>query len=282
MNPKYLFILLCVWLFSLRCSNDHSAILPQASGEFTLLTYNVAGLPQGISSGNPGKNIPLMSPLLNRYNLVLVQEDFAFHEPLKAQAQHPFQTTPQAKPPGFFLPDGLNRFSAFPFTTLFRTTWTNCSNNDGNDCFAAKGFSMAATTLAPGAVVDIYNLHLDSGSSPQDVATRKAQVEQLLRFLNTRSAGKAVIIAGDINLNPWSRPLDADALQRLLAAGKLTDTCELLDCGVSLVDRVLFRSSTTVRIRPLAWQIDSAFVDEKGQPLSDHQAVSVTIQWQAP
>ena len=39
------------------------------SGELTLPSYNVAGLPQGLSKSNPERNIPLISPLLNRWSL---------------------------------------------------------------------------------------------------------------------------------------------------------------------------------------------------------------------
>src|SRR3954464_1761273 len=49
-------------------------------GQFRLLTYNVAGLPQVVSPSTPRQNIPLVSPLLNAYDVVLVQEDFSYHE----------------------------------------------------------------------------------------------------------------------------------------------------------------------------------------------------------
>lgn len=49
---------------------------PPPSGTFTTLTYNVAGLPEGLSGSNPSVNTPLISPLLNAYDLVLVQEDW--------------------------------------------------------------------------------------------------------------------------------------------------------------------------------------------------------------
>ncbi|MDD9370350.1 MAG: hypothetical protein PV358_09575, partial [Acidimicrobiales bacterium] len=41
------------------------------SGTFSVLSYNVAGLPQEISTVNPQEHIPLISPLLNEYDIVL-------------------------------------------------------------------------------------------------------------------------------------------------------------------------------------------------------------------
>jgi len=60
-----------------------------ATGTFSGLTYNVAGLPQGLSGSNPATNTRLISPLLNTYDLVLNQEDFWYHADLMQFAQHP-------------------------------------------------------------------------------------------------------------------------------------------------------------------------------------------------
>ena len=46
------------------------------SGAFSYLTYNVAGLPQEVSSENPEEHIPLISPLLEPFDVVVTQEDF--------------------------------------------------------------------------------------------------------------------------------------------------------------------------------------------------------------
>jgi hypothetical protein len=45
-------------------------------GEFLALTYNVAGLPEQITGLDPLTRMPLISPLLNDYDLVLTQEDW--------------------------------------------------------------------------------------------------------------------------------------------------------------------------------------------------------------
>ena len=51
-----------------------------SQGSFRVLSLNVAGLPGIISSSDPAKNTVKMSPLLNEYDLVSVQEDFAYHK----------------------------------------------------------------------------------------------------------------------------------------------------------------------------------------------------------
>ena len=80
--------------------------------QFSVLTYNVAGLPAGISSSEPDINTPLISPLLNRYDIALVQEDFVYHRDLARDAEHVFHS--EEKEMGEKLVnDGLNRFSQF-------------------------------------------------------------------------------------------------------------------------------------------------------------------------
>ena len=255
-------------------------ILAPASGEFAVLTYNVAGLPQGISPSNPHKNMPLISPLLNQFELALVQEDFYYHDQLQAQAQHPYKSIPKAPASQFIEGDGLNHFSAFPFSRFMREPWQHCSNEGGNDCLAKKGFSAAETEIAEGVTIDVYNLHLDSGGSDEDFVARDRQVAQLIHRIKARSAGQALIVVGDTNLHTESRDPDAVFLQTLLDEVELIDACRALGCGSEHVDRVLFRSSDALLLTPLSWQLDPDFVDEQGHSLSDHPAVGVVFQWQ--
>ena len=56
--------------------------LPAPPAEFTTLSYNVAGLPQEISKAQPREHIPLISPLLNDFDVVLTQEDFDWWTPV--------------------------------------------------------------------------------------------------------------------------------------------------------------------------------------------------------
>src|SRR5882724_12042057 len=59
---------------------------PPPQGSFSLLTYNVAGLPIFISQSEPSRNMPEISALLNLYDVAVVQEDFAYHEALRSHA----------------------------------------------------------------------------------------------------------------------------------------------------------------------------------------------------
>ncbi len=249
------------------------------SGSIRMLTYNVAGLPIGVSSSNPLANTPLMSPLLNGYDLVLAQEDFTYHDALSSEALHPYQSVPME---AGTLPaaDGLNRFSNFAFADFSRQEWTECNGivTGGSDCLAPKGFSYARHTLALGVTLDVYNLHADAGRGTKDRDARLAQVAQLIEYIDTHSDGAAIVVAGDTNMKSG----DEATLSALLDGAGLTDACASLACSSpETIDRLMIRSSATLSLSAQSWWIDELFVDQYGLPLSDHEAVGIRLDWSA-
>lgn len=241
---------------------------------FRVLTYNVAGLPEGISSSTPTVNMPQISPKLNPFELVLVQEDFSYHSALISAVTHPFLSTP--KEAGLNLGDGLNALSRFPFSALARTEWSKCNGyiDQGSDCLTTKGFSRFVLDLGNGRTVDVYNTHFDAGRAQGDVNAREAQVDQLNLAIAQQSAGNAVLITGDTNM----KASDEATFQKLLAGSSLQCACRALNCPEpNRIDRVLFRSSATVTLTPKSHAVETSFVDAAGNPLSDHEPVSVTF-----
>lgn len=251
-------------------------------GEVLVLTYNVAGLPFGLSKSDPDKNTPLISPLLNPFDLVLMQEDFSYTAQLSSQATHPYKSTP-GQPQGTVLNDGLTLFSRLPFSGLTRHKWVQCFGflDHGSDCLAAKGFSVATLELAAGVTLHVYNLHMDAGQDTGDYNARAAEVDQLLKSLSGYSSGEAVIVAGDTNLKVPASVDNQGLLNKLLGQGALTDACDALSCGDQRIDRVMYRSSAALTLQALSWQVDPSFVDAAGQDLSDHKAVAVRLRWTA-
>jgi hypothetical protein len=274
---------------------------PATTGTFTALTYNVAGLPEGLSGSNPSVNTPLISPLLNAYDLVLVQEDWIdaggvnfFHDDLIAQATHPYLTTPAPAPQGTdprrpeaLVADGLNMLSRFPFGPVTRVMWPHCfggiDTSDGGaaDCLSQKGFFVARTTLAPGVEVDVYDLHGEAGGTALDELFLAEDFEVLGRFITAHSAGRAVLVGGDFNLHT-DRPGHRAVFDGFLAAAGLTDVCAVLDCGADadVIDKFVFRSGGGVALEPLTHTFErERFRRADGEPLSDHDPLAVTWRW---
>jgi endonuclease/exonuclease/phosphatase (EEP) superfamily protein YafD len=105
------------------------------------------------------------------------------------------------------------------------------------------------------------------------------QTEQLLETIRTRSAGKAVIVAGDTNLKR-SRPDDVESLEHLLSEANMQVACLFLNCAQETIDRVLFRSSDSISLVPVFWDHPPQFVDMEGHDLSDHKPVAVRFRWE--
>ncbi|GAA2494932.1 jacalin-like lectin [Streptomyces gobitricini] len=268
------------------------ALAADASGTFNVLTYNVAGLPEGLSSGSPETNTPLISPRLAAYDIVNVQEDFNHHAALYAGDNHPHRTATSG---GAGIGDGLNTLSDHTFEDFERVDWNACA---GTDCLTPKGFTLARVRLAEGALVDVYNVHANAGVTDAALAARRANIEQLSDFIRTNSAGDAVIVMGDTNTR-YTRVGDnirtladenglTDAWVQLVRGGDApargddaivcpttgpTDDCEV-------VDKILYRGSDLVGLTATryhnAW---ASFLDPAGHHLSDHLPHTVDFSW---
>ncbi|MCW5893191.1 MAG: endonuclease/exonuclease/phosphatase family protein [bacterium] len=268
------------------------------TGEFLALAYNVAGLPQGLSGSDPEINTPLIGPLLNNYEITLLQETWktpdpnplaplrVYHEILEATARHPFRSIAAPQPlgtnpfrPSAILADGLNRFSNFPFDEEIRIPWATCVESAA-DCLATKGFSIARTTFAPGVVVDVYNLHMEAGSDPADNVARNQGITQLVTAMNGYSAGRPVIIGGDFNLHTNTQPAGSQ-YARLLSEAGLTDVCAAVGCpSPSRIDKFAFRSGGKVTLTALSHRFETdVFVRNGNIRLSDHDALAVRFAW---
>ncbi|MCP4137292.1 MAG: hypothetical protein GY754_40365 [bacterium] len=277
---KILFTLfIAVGILALSACDEGTYEKTTGPDEFSLLTYNVAGLPQGISQSNPQTNIPKISPKLNLFDIVLAQEDFFYHLFLKSKDGHPYESEFD-----YFhglLGDGLNRFSYCDFDNFTRVTWAlrNGLFDDGSDELTPKGFSYATHEVAPGVFVDIYNLHHDAGGSAEDDEARSVQIDQLLDKLSTYSAGKAVIMAGDWNMHMSD---SENNMSRMVTIGGMTDVGIDL-AGVDRIDKVLYKNSDDVILTPLEYAAEvETFADSNGDPLSDHDAISVLFKWESP
>ncbi len=253
---------------------------PVASGSFELLTYNVAGLPQGISSSDPERYMPQISPLLDAFDVVVVQEDFWYHDELVTDVTHPYQSVPMfIDPVEKGIGDGLNRFSQFPFEPVERVRWYACNGTTdcSSDCLAKKGWSFSRTELGENTTVDLYNLHMEAGGCPEDLEIRTQAALDLADAIAERSSGRAVIVAGDFNLRA-SDPEDVEPLMLIFDGAGLSDACLVVECGDERIDKVLVRDGNRVALEVQGWRIPPEFVDaDDGAPLSDHLPVAVQL-----
>lgn len=285
-----------------------------ASGAFTYLTYNVAGLPQEVSSENPEEHIPLISPLLEPFDVVVTQEDFDwwtddlagldfvnYHERLRADTTHEYVTAQHPGPaavgidgsdPERPLPsvgDGLGILSRFPLRDEVRVPWTHCRGlvDSASDCLAMKGFMVATVELETDVVVDVYTLHAEAGSDPEDNVLQEEQFAQLAEFIDDHSGDRAIILGGDTNLHlepdDEDQAHDTPVWEGFLETTGMTDVCSEVDCPVpGAIDKVAWRDGGGVSFEPLTFVHENeTFSGPDGEDLSDHPPVSVDWTWTA-
>ncbi len=278
-------IAIVVFVFSCASVQDkrttgYAYVKTTAVNTFSLLTYNIAGIPQFVSGVQPEKHVPLISPRLNGFDIVLVQEDFAYHDLLAANDAHPYASAPSSCHSLYC--DGLSVFSFCPFSGFTRVPWDECSGifTQSNDCLTQKGFAYAELALGEGISVDVYNLHMDAGWSDDDKKARASQFAQLVHTVTERSRGKALVIAGDFN----SRYADKAGFRDLdvfMRACGLRDASVILGYDYDRIDKVFYRSGEGVSIEPVGYKVESAlFADEEGRPLSDHDPITVVFKYE--
>jgi endonuclease/exonuclease/phosphatase family metal-dependent hydrolase len=261
-------------------------------GSFTILSYNVAGLPDVLSSSNPQANTPRIGQLIRDYDIVHVQEDFNYHAALYANDNHPFRTPTSGGVP---FGDGLNTLSRFPYTDFKRIKWNSCN---GTDCLTPKGFTFSRIRIDEGLYVDFYNAHPNAGTTDADLAARRSNITQLSQYILQNSTGNAVVVMGDFNCR-YTR--SGDNIRELIQNNGMTDawiklirndnyppigapaiTCQFpnLTNPCEVVDKIFFRSNKLINFTPSNYSVDDPdFVTPSGESLSDHYPLTTTLTW---
>jgi endonuclease/exonuclease/phosphatase family metal-dependent hydrolase len=276
-----------------------AAVAAARSGTFNVLTYNVAGLPEILSSASTDResSTTTIGQRLSSYDIVHVQEDFNYHAYLYAADAHPYRTPTSG---GAGIGSGLNSLSNFAYDEddFERTRWNSCQYDSG-DCLTPKGFTFMRVRLAEGVYVDMYNAHTNAGVNDGDEASRADNLNQLTAFISTHSAGNAVIVMGDTNTR-YTRA--ADTIAEFASANGLTDAwvklirggvapakgSDTLSCDTSaitntceVVDKILYRSSKFITLDATYYNNEHAkfLEDSSGLMLSDHDPITVSFSW---
>ncbi|RLN48926.1 hypothetical protein BBJ28_00003278 [Nothophytophthora sp. Chile5] len=269
-----------------------------AETSFSVLCYNVAGLPALLSSGDPATYSVEMGIRISNWDVVNVQEDFNYHAYIYSENTHEYRTATSGGVP---FGSGLNTLSHYPFsniTDLERTKWSDCSTFDSADCLTPKGFTFIEIQLDDGVTIDLYNLHADAGTTAADETARASNLAQLSEYIAANSADNAVIVMGDTNTR-YTRSDDtilefveglsltdgwveyvrngvpptkgADAI--VCDENNMTNTCEV-------VDKILFRGNNYITLTLENWNNENAaFLDADGAMLSDHPPISSIFSW---
>lgn len=287
-----------VMLMAALAAGQVMAYSYQPKGTVNVITANVAGLPEGLSSSHPSANTGPMGRMLASYGIVNVQEDFHYDSTLSSNMNMPYRTAFSGDA-GFG--DGMNTFSKFLLADTQRVKWNKSSGiiSNGSDQLTPKGLSYVRVALQDGIYVDVYNLHADADTDAGSMAARADNITQLASYIKANSAGNAVIVMGDTN-SRYTREGNV-LVQQLLSNAGLTDAwiklvrggsipaqggAALMDTSGGLtspnnevVDKIFYRSSRAVQLTASNYTLESKFVDASGNQLSDHYPLSLKISY---
>lgn len=216
-------------------------------GRLDVVTYNVAGLPEGLSNVHPLDTLPLVGARLGKYDLALVQEDFAYPELLRSRLRSSYQSQAFVRGDALHFGDGLSVFSKLPISELRRSAWRACHGlvDASFDCWTPKGLAMTRLEVSPGVLLDVYDVHLDAGAQPDDIKARALQLQQLFETVSAWSGSQALLVGGDFNVTRAELPL----LQRFARDAGMRDACQAPSCAdTSRIDRILYRSSPALAL----------------------------------
>ncbi len=274
-------------------SSANARQITATGGNFSVLTYNIAGLPQALSSATTPRDssTALIGRIINAYDIVHVQEDFNYHAFLYDYGNvHPYRSATSG---GAGIGDGLNSLSYFPMTDFSRTTWNTRINENA---LTPKGFTYCRVRFAEGVYMDFYNLHTNAESDAASIAARADNLLQLSDFIVANSDGNAVVVMGDTNgrytrdsalnllltrngmTDPWITLIRHGSIPKLGDSAIVctfpdeTDSCEI-------VDKIYFRSNKYIQLTASGYEVLHNFVNAQGQQLSDHLPLTVNFSY---
>ena len=274
------------------------AAIAQRGDVVSVLSYNVRGLSPLLTGEDPGRRAATIGWLANKYDVVLFQEDFEYHGAIGSQMRQRTRVRGNGMgwdprrvavkvllaPFGILLPHFWPPYGS-GLTTYLRSErllpddhdripYDVCSNWLGGtaDCWASKGYLRVGARQANDALIDVYNTHLEAGTTKGSREARRKQLAILAKAIEERSAGRAVIVGGDFNLG-FNRPGDREMMMDFRRDAGLDDSGAGPEQPLWRErDYILFRSSPQTALHVEAMGEAAEFVNDD-LALSDHPAI---------
>lgn len=270
-------------LAALLCASGTARAQERAPVTLSVLTYNTHGLPSWIAGDDPPARYPLLLEKAARFDVVLLQEDFAHQPIVDARKRHPLLVRGNGAWRGWPLFQGagltlLAHLAALASPVLAPYELCHGWLSAASDCFGHKGFLMQRLRLAGGGALDVWNTHLDAGGADGDQAARAAQLDRLAAAIERHSRERALIAGGDFNLD-WDEPHERALLERFLARTGLAIAARTPEgAWDSRLDYLLFRPGAGAALAVREAGMAEDFRDAAGAPLSDHPAIYAVFE----
>ena len=118
---------------------------------------------------------------------------------------------------------------------------------------------------------------MDAGRRNSDRNARRKQLEHIVSAIKKKTDKKALIVAGDLNLNSKD-PKDMELLKNFKKELFLIDTFKdtQINKKWSILDYILLKQGEDLKIKINSVGEDGSFISEEG-PLSDHPALFIEL-----
>lgn len=274
--------------------------------EFSVVTYNIQGRP--VLDDTRGK-FPEIGRRLGDFDLIGIQECFVNHEYLWGTMDHPVKVFDDTlRNPWKLVGSGLSNVGRFPLVGVEHMHFS--TKGEFQNRPASKGILLTRFDIG-GHTVDLYNTHMEAGSSREASTARLQQVEELIAFVHAQSPPEhSVIFVGDFNMRPL-REFYGDSVtdSKLIGFQRMREglgpdfrdasdeihglpgpmSAENRDApwrrrpgGPEDIDRFLFRAGEGVRLEALSWDKPiEDFRADTGELLSDHDPIIVVFRLEA-
>lgn len=206
---------------------------PALPGDFSVMTYNVKGLPWPVATGREeplrliGERLAQMRAAERQPTIVVLQEAFideakaigriaGYRYRVEGPSVRDDTGTPASRKRtwyrgetmGSVLDSGLVLLSDVPISDIQRQAFP-AGSCGGYDCLAAKGVLMATLTLPGGRKITVATTHLNargaSGVPADDADAAYAREADAMRaVLSKRARDVPLIIARDFNRGQWA------------------------------------------------------------------------------
>ena len=198
--------------FSTEDGERHTSPIATQGGEISILSLNVAGLPDFLTDqDNPKDRLGAISIKANNYVFVGYQEDFYYHWYLDQMATAP-EIVRGSIPTklsivwSWLSSSGLTTTSRWHQIDYSFHPYSTCHGylGNSNDCWVPKGVLCSRYQSGRGIIVDVCNTHLDAGWSIKDSLTRIEQIAEYRDFLPepVKDHPWLLIEIGDFNVAP--------------------------------------------------------------------------------
>lgn len=219
-------ILLAIAVCLFGCVDSDIRRTPPISqkGQVSILTLNVAGLPDFLTSQDyPKERMYGISHYANAYDVVAYQEDFYYSAALDRHSR--FANSERAtkwNSWGLVWPwlrkSGLTVQSPWKFSEEKFQAFTDCKGylKNGNDCWVPKGVLCARTTLPSSVIMDVCITHFDAGGGDEVWRSQASEYMEFVQNLWQRRQSDPYLLVelGDYNMRPH------EEVMQTLTAGK--------------------------------------------------------------